>query len=79
MNITDIISQQINASVVDSVNNSNVLMERLFGKTPHTHKSMPWTPIRYTSLRLWFFMNYAIIVLLGVLVACIAYLVVTMV
>jgi hypothetical protein len=74
MKFTEIVSQQIAASVVDQIHNSEVLFARTTEKR-RSHKSMPWVPIVYTSMKGWLFLNYLAIVLFGILVGCIAYIV----
>lgn len=62
--IIEIMNEQISASVVDSINNSNVLASRIKSRPSYTSKSMPWLPIRYTSMKAWWFLNYAVLLLM---------------
>ncbi len=57
-------------NVVDVINNSNML---LGGSRPKRIRS-EWQPPQYTSLRGWYFINYGLIVLFGILVIAVAYL-----
>lgn len=53
-------SPDLLASIVDQVNNSNVLLHRHISRP--TRRSKPFEPIRYNSMRGWMVLNYTVVV-----------------
>jgi hypothetical protein len=72
--IMDTIAENMRADIIDTIQNSNVLADRIMSRPAVIRsRALPWMPITYTSMRAWYIANYSLLALLMILVGAIVW------